>query len=203
MSAIRTLSKHARSLSHSVIIPKQAGTRAFHSPFAALSTPMVHSQPQTHTSPLYEKQLDHSPEPSLSSNGSQTYVVSEPDPSQTPYEVPYGAYPTSAPYTNFAATEKPSSEGKRYSSTSSSFAHPLTRLAPQNESGVGESSAVRNAEAPGEMHTRGGSNGGLGLMDREGSKLENGLADRNPPPLHETAEKFSKAGLDGAWKLRK
>lgn len=190
MSALRTLSKHARSLSHSVTTPKPVGARAFHSPFAALSTPMAHSQPQAHTS-LYEKQLDHSPEPSWSSNGSRMYVVSEPDPSQTPYEVPYGAYPTSAPYRNYTATETPVRAGARFSSTSSSFAHPLTRLAPRNESGVKESSAVRNAEAPGEMHARG-----------EGSKLDNGLAERNSPPLRENAEKFSKAGVDGAWKLR-
>jgi len=55
---------------------------------------------------VYEKQDDSSSEPHLSSSGTRTYVVSEPDPSNTPYQVPSGAYPTSAPF-DFGSTTEP------------------------------------------------------------------------------------------------
>lgn len=50
-----------------------------------------------------------------------------------------------------------------------------------------------------------GSNGGLDLMDKKGSvkKGDAELASRNPPPIGDVAEKFSKAGVDEAWKQRK
>lgn len=42
------------------------------------------------------------------------------------------------------------------------------------------------------------------MMDKEGTIAGIGsLAARNPPPDGNVAEKFSRAGLDGAWKLRK
>lgn len=91
------------------------------------------------------------------------------------------------------------------SSTSSSLAHPvLTRAVPQNESGVGESSAIRHADAPGSMGQRGGSEGGVGLADAQGTRAgEGSLADRNPPPIEsKVVEKFSKMGKD-AWQARK
>lgn len=76
-----------------------APTRAFHSPFVVLNATnrLTTPTPTTATS-IYEKQDDASPEPHVSSSGTRTYVVSEPDPSNNPYEVPSGAYPTSAPY---------------------------------------------------------------------------------------------------------
>ncbi|KAI5985903.1 hypothetical protein EDC04DRAFT_3098184 [Pisolithus marmoratus] len=119
----------------------------------------------------YEKEVDdNASEPHVSSAGTRTYVVSEPDPSNTAYEVPYGAYPTSAPYVNYLlAGAPPNLEGK-YSSTSTTQPHPYTTSAhtvPQNKYGIGESAAMRNAEAPGEMGRRGGSYGGLGLMDEK------------------------------------
>ncbi|KAI0925996.1 hypothetical protein AcV5_008579 [Taiwanofungus camphoratus] len=207
MSAIRSLSRHARSLSRT-LPTKPSNVRAFHSPFVSLSnSPLTQRQPPAPASnvgPLYEKQLDHSPDIKVSSAGTRTYVVSEPDPSNTPYEVPSGAYPTSAPYYSYAATEAPMPEGANYASTSASLAHPITNAAPQNESGIKESSAVRHSEAPGEMHQRGGSFGGLGMMDPASTKNGEGrLADRNPPPIQEIAEKYSKLGVDNAWKARK
>ncbi|PCH42509.1 hypothetical protein WOLCODRAFT_120682 [Wolfiporia cocos MD-104 SS10] len=202
MSALRALSKHTRSLSRTF-----APARAFHSPFKVLSSansPLTAAPaPSSNVSPLYEKQLDHSPEPTVSSSGTHMYVVSEPDPADTPYAVPSGAYPTSAPYQNYAAAEAPANEGARRASTSPSFAHPITDRAPQNEAGVKESSAIRHAAAPGEMGARGGSEGGLGMMDAQTTKQGQGtLADRNPPP-DAVAEKFSKLGVGSAWKERK
>jgi len=81
----------------------------------------------------------------------------------------------------------------------------LTESVPRNESGVMESAAVRFREAPGELHQRGGSDGGLGLMDAKGTTQGKGeLASRNPAPDRpEVAEKFSTLGNAKAWKARK
>ncbi|KIK62482.1 hypothetical protein GYMLUDRAFT_41935 [Collybiopsis luxurians FD-317 M1] len=92
------------------------------------------------------------------------------------------------------------------SSTSSSPAHPvLTRAVPHNESGVGESAAVRHSVAPGAMGQRGGSYGGTGLVDEQGTRPGQGsLGDRNPPPIDgQVVEKFSKLGVKDAWQARK
>ncbi|CCM04240.1 uncharacterized protein FIBRA_06407 [Fibroporia radiculosa] len=213
MSALRAFSKHARSLSRTSLSSRPSSIssiRAFHSPFKSLSDSPLTSppHPSSTVSTLYEKQLDHSPDPQLSSAGTHTYVVSEPDPAHTPYEVPYGAYPTSAPYQNFPAADGADGEAPRTSSstasTSHTLAHPLTSALPQNPSGVMESSAIRHGTAPGEMHQRGGSHGGLGMMDMMGTKSKGTLVDRNPPPDSPgVAEKFSKQGVDNAWKERK
>jgi len=55
------------------------------------------------------------------------------------------------------------------------------------------------------MGDRGGSDGGLDLMDKTSTKpgSDGELADRNPPPLSKEAEAFSKKGLKDAWKDRK
>ncbi|KAG6373440.1 hypothetical protein JVT61DRAFT_6593 [Boletus reticuloceps] len=80
-------------------LPCFAQIRAFHSPFVVLNaTNHLNTTPPSTAAPIYEKQHDSSPEPHLSSSGTRTYVVSEPDPSNTPYQVPSGAYPASAPY---------------------------------------------------------------------------------------------------------
>ncbi|CAL1716479.1 unnamed protein product [Somion occarium] len=207
MSSIRALSKHSRSLSRSLQI-QQSSQRSFHSPFIALSSntsPITNPPPPTSNfSSIYEKQLEHLSEPVLSGSGQRTYVVSEPDPAHTPYEVPSGAYPTSAPYQNYTLTEAPSDLPR--SSTSASYAHPFTtRAVPQNDSGVNDSAAVRYSEAPGELHQKGGSYGGLGLMDAKTTRKGKGeLADRNLAPDNpKVAEKFSAAGVDNAWKQRK
>ncbi|KAF9000716.1 hypothetical protein BDQ17DRAFT_1359421 [Cyathus striatus] len=182
-------------------------TRQFHSPFAVLGdSPLTAPPSPTSTvSALYEKQYDHPNEPFVSHSGTRTYVVSEPDASTKHYEVPSGAYPTSAPYVNFTPTEAPDTKGAQHSSTSSSvLAHQFTtRAAPQNRAGVGESSAVRYRSAPGEMGARGGGYGGQSLADPAGTTPGEGqLADRNPPPDGAAAEAFSRAGVDNAWKLR-
>ena len=154
---------------------------------------------------IYEKNIEYSAEPFTSSSGQRTYVVSTPDPANTPYEVPSGAFPTSAPYQNYTRTEAPAPSGAQFASTSTGFAHPLTNKVPRNESGVGESASVRYREAQGELHARGGSYGGQGLADPAGTQKgpEGELPDVNPPPLFEHAERFSKAGVDNAWKERK
>lgn len=148
-----------RALPRAPKLPRSPPIRAFHSPFVVLSASNRLTTPSPSTAaPIYEKQDDSSSEPHLSSSGTRTYVVSEPDPSNTPYEVPSGAYPTSAPYVGYNPTTAPNPKGL-YSSTSSSIPHPYTtRTAFQNEGGVGGSAAVRSAEAPAEM---GGIRGGL------------------------------------------
>lgn len=207
-STLRCISKHARVVAQRSRPTASVPARSFHSPFHVLnnsaSTSPLTTAPskETDTTSYYEKQHDHSTEPIFHS-GNQTYVVSEPDPANAPYAVPSGAYPTSAPYVNFTPTEAP--EPTNPSSTSSQPAHPATtRNVPHNESGVGESAAVRNAEAPGAMGKRGGGYGGLRMMNSSDTKQEGSLADRNPQPnAADVAEKFSKAGVDEAWKLRK
>ncbi|KAI1797233.1 hypothetical protein LXA43DRAFT_969231 [Ganoderma leucocontextum] len=202
-SALRTLSKHARSLS----APSHA--RAFHSPFAMLTkseSPLTKTPAPTSTAAgIYERNIQYDAEPFVSGAGHRTYVVSTPDPANTPYEVPSGAYPTSAPYQNYTRTEAPVPSGAQFASTSTGFAHPLTNRVPRNESGVRESAAIRFRDAPGEMHARGGSYGGKGLADPAGTQKGPGgeLPDVNLPPLFENAERFSKAGVDNAWKERK
>ncbi|KAF9237654.1 hypothetical protein BU15DRAFT_63042 [Melanogaster broomeanus] len=174
----RSMSVLARVLPRLQQVQTKAPSRSFHSPFVthnSSSSPLT-TPPSASpiTTPVYEKQGDHAPEPLISSSGKRTYVVSEPDPSNTPYEVPSGAYPTSAPYVNFGETAAPNPDGV-YSSTSSSTPHPYTtRNVPQNDAGVGESAAIRNAEAPGEMGRRGGSYGGLGLMDEASTTHSDG-----------------------------
>lgn len=189
-----------------------APIRAFHSPYVALGqaqTPRKaqSQQPEAQANPfaIYEKQYDFSYEPLTTSFGNRTYVVSQPDASASHYEVPSGAYPTSSPYVNYAPSEAPNYKDAQVSSTSSSLAHEFTtRAVPHHFGGVGASSAVRHATAPGEMGEKGGSFGGLAMMDWEGfTPGEGELAERNPPPDGAAAEMFSKAGVDGAWKLRK
>lgn len=187
-----------------IAVPSTLHSRAFHSPYTVLGDSPLTSHPKENTiSSAYEKHYDHASEP-VCHSGLRTYVVSEPDAHSRHYQVPAGAYPTSAPYVNFNSTSAPDITGRQYSSTSADLlAHETTTAAaPRNASGVGESAAVRNASAPG-MLWRGGY-GGLGLMDRQGTTPGTGrLADRNPPPDGSAAEKYSKAGIKEAWKLRK
>jgi hypothetical protein len=49
------------------------------------------------------------------------------------------------------------------------------------------------------MGGRGGSDGGLDMMDDTGVKGSNDLAERNPPPT----EEGGRQGLGEAWKRRK
>jgi len=175
--------------------------RAFHSPFTSLGNSTSPSKEDIASA--YEKHYDHPSEP-VSHSGLRTYVVSEPEAHSRHYQVPAGAYPTSAPYVNFNPTGVPDTAGRQYSSTAPGLENTsTTTAAPRNPSGVGESAAVRNASAPGVMGMRGGGYGGLGLMDKQGTNTTGRLADRNPPPDGSAAEKYSKAGIKEAWKLRK
>ena len=210
---ILTMSSTLRSLSRHIRISQRinpSAIRFFHSPFVALnstSSPFSKSPSESSTaSTHYEKQHDQSPDPQISHSGTQTYVVSEPDPAHTPYKVPSGAFPTSAPYVNFTPTKRPDAEDAPMSSTGSQPAHPYTTHAvPRNESGVKQSAAVRNAQSPGVMGQKGGSFGGLDMMAKQGTeKGDAELADRNlQPNAHEVTGKFSKLGVDEAWKHRK
>lgn len=128
------------------LLPRVFHVRQFHSPFVVLNA-TNHLAAASTAAPMYEKQVDDSPEPHLSSSGTRTYVVSEPDPSNTPYQVPSGAYSTSASYLNSAPTTTPIPEGL-HSSTSSSNPY-NTRAAAHKEASVGQSAAVRNTAAPG------------------------------------------------------
>jgi len=103
--------------------------RAFRSPFAALNVSNPLTTPPPAATSVYEKQDDNSSEPHVSSSGTRTYVVSEPDPSNAPYQVPSGAYPTSTPYV----------------------------ITPHKEASIGGSAAVGSTAVPGEMsRTHGG-----------------------------------------------
>jgi len=55
------------------------------------------------------------------------------------------------------------------------------------------------------MGQKGGSFGGLDVMSKQGTEEgDAGLAERNlQPNAHEVADKFSKLGVDEAWKHRK
>ncbi|EPQ54187.1 hypothetical protein GLOTRDRAFT_139550 [Gloeophyllum trabeum ATCC 11539] len=190
MSAFRVLSKHSRSLSRSL------AARSFHTPFVALSeSPLTAPPPPTsNVSGIYEKNIEYNSEPTPSANGSYHYVVSQPDPSNTPYAVPSGAYPTSAPYVNYTATERPEVLDQPKSSTSPNPAHPtLSRAVPRNDSGVQESAAVRHENNP---------NKGTELMDKSSTQGSNNLQERNPPPIQDVGEKFGSMGVKDAWKAR-
>ena len=138
-TVLRAVSKHARSLSAAsrTAAPNapRATTRAFHSPFAVLSSqqsPLTAPPPSSSVARgIYEKNIEYPAEPFVSGFGTRTYVVSQPDPANTPYEVPSGAYPTSAPYQPYARTEAPTPPNARFASTSTGFAHPLADRVPR------------------------------------------------------------------------
>ena len=127
------------------------------------------------TESTYEKDLETSSEPITTYSGTRSYVVNEPDPADSKYEIPTGAYHSTAPYEKLREVKYEGYGGEKGvregSSSSSEVAHPVTtKRVPRHEGGVGESAAVRFASSPGEMGKRGGGDGGLGLMDKEGTK---------------------------------
>ena len=127
------------------------------------------------TEGTYEKELETSSEPFTTYSGTRSYVVNEPDPADSKYEIPTGAYHSTAPYEKLEEAKYEGYGGEKGvrdgSSTSSEVAHPVTtKQVPRHEGGVGESAAVRSGSSPGEMGKRGGGDGGLGLMDKEGTK---------------------------------
>ena len=127
------------------------------------------------TEGTYEKDVETSPEPFTTYSGTRSYVVNEPDPADSKYEIPTGAYHSTAPYQKQQGVKYEGLGGERGgkegSSSSSELAHPVTtNRVPRHEGGVGESAAVRFGSSPGEMGQRGGGDGGLGLMDKEGTK---------------------------------
>lgn len=115
-----------------------SATRSFHSPFAVLGSQLTTPTPSPAAANAgwYDKQYDFSHEPVVSHNGQHTYVVSQPDPAHTPYEVPSGAYPTSAPYISYTPTEAPETNGLQFSSTGNGFAHPVTTKAATKDAAV-------------------------------------------------------------------
>ncbi|EAU85411.2 hypothetical protein CC1G_07105 [Coprinopsis cinerea okayama7 len=209
MSAVlRPVARVSQRLSTSRSASAVGAVRAFHSPFTVLDNSPLTSPPSSSSNANipntshYEKHYDTDHGSFASLNGYRTYVVSQPDTGSKYYQVPAGAYPTSAPYVQFTATEAPQYSMNDISSTAAELlAHPITRSAPQNPSGVGASSAIREGVAPGAMGKMGGSHGGLGMMDKAGT-TPGKLADRNPQPDGPAAAKFSKAGVGSAWKMR-
>ncbi|KAF5341726.1 hypothetical protein D9611_001922 [Ephemerocybe angulata] len=154
-----------------------SGVRAFHTPFAVLGpSPLPSSSGSANSfAAQYEKQYDTTHEPFVSSSGHRTYVVSEPDASYKHYAVPAGAYPTSAPYVQFNATEAPEYDRNNVSSTAADLlAHPFTASAALNEASA----------------------------EKRGAQGSKRLSDRNPQPDGPAAAKFSKGGVQNAWKMR-
>lgn len=154
------------------------GARSFHSPFALLGESPLTTPSSSHYNAQashYEKQYDYGHEPFVSSSGHRTYVVSQPDANYSHYQVPAGAYPTSSPYIGFNPTEAPEYSRADVSSTAADIlAHPFTSRA----------AAPGNAS----LRTRG--------------SVKPRLGDRNPQPDGPASEKFSKAGVQNAWKMR-
>ena len=63
---------------------------------------------------------------------------------------------------------------------------------------------MRYRGAPGEMGERGGSDGGLDLMDEEGTVPPDITpTERNPQPDGDIAKFYSQKGVKEAWKERK
>ena len=123
------------------------------------------------TEGTYEKEVETSPEPITTYSGTRSYVVNEPDPADSKYEIPTGAYHSTASYEKSREVKYEEHRRGEGSSSSSELAHPATtKRVPRHEGGVGESSAVRSGSSPGEMGERGGGGGGLGLMDKEGTE---------------------------------
>ena len=181
---------------------KQLSAHAFHSPYTVLGeSPLTTPSSSTYHNAYakyYEKENDYAHEPFQSLSGHRTYVVSEPDASFRHYEVPAGAYPTSSPYINFRATEAPEYDAEDISSTAADIlAHPFTSRAALNEAEAATAKATPQGVAPGAMGRRGGSYGGI-----RGATKSAKLGERNPQPDGPMAEKYSKGGVQNAWKMR-
>ena len=98
----------------------------------------------------YEKEVETSSEPITTFSGTRSYVVNEPDPADSKYQIPTGAYHSTAPYERSKEVKYEGYEGERgvkeRSSSSSEAAHPVTtKRVPRHEGGVGD----------GELHKEG------------------------------------------------
>jgi len=165
-----------RPLAARALLFSRSSTRSFHSPYAVLRDSRLtapHASPAV--SSMNEKQNDHLAEPFLTHAGTRTYVVSEPDATSKHYQVPSGAYPTSAPYVGSVTSEA--------SSARPATMHTKTR----NEDGIGESSAIRFENVPEES--------GDGLVEGDGQR-----GSRNSAA---TADVTSQGGLANAWRTRR
>jgi len=135
------------------------------------------------TEGTYEKELETSSEPFTTHSGTRSYVVNEPDPADSKYEIPTGAYHSTA---SFEKSEEVKYEGGvgEGSSTSSETAHPVTtKRVPRLEKGVGASAGVGSGSSPGEIRQKGGGDGGSELMDKEGTKEGvDWVLESEPPP---------------------
>ncbi|RXW25530.1 hypothetical protein EST38_g289 [Candolleomyces aberdarensis] len=152
-----------------------SGARSFHTPFALLGESPLTTPSSSYNAQAshYEKQYDYSNEPFVSSSGQRTYVVSQPDTNYSHYQVPAGAYPVSSPYVGFTPAEAPVYNSADVSSTAADIlAHPFTSRAATPSSSL------------------------------KGSSTKPRLGSRNPQPDGPAAEKFSKAGVQNAWKMR-
>jgi len=123
------------------------------------------------TEGTYEKELETSSEPFTTYSGTRSYVVNEPDPADSKYEIPTGAYHSTAPYEKLEEGHGGEVGVRDESSTSSEAAHPVTtKRAPRQKGGVGEGAGVGSGGSPGEAGKKGGGGGVSGLMDKEGTQ---------------------------------
>ena len=130
------------------------------------------------TEGTYEKDLETSSEPFTTHSGTRSYVVNEPDPADSKYEIPTGAYHSTASFEKLDEVKYEGYGGERGvregSSTSSDVAHPVTtkRVLARagGVGGAGGSAGVGSGALPGETRQRRGGDGGSGVMDKEGTK---------------------------------
>lgn len=82
------------------------------------------------TEDIYTKEHETSPEPITTHSGTRSYVVNEPDPADSKYEVPTGAYHSTASYEELKGAKYEGHGGEKGvregSSASSELAHPVT-----------------------------------------------------------------------------
>lgn len=137
-----------RPLAARILLASRSATRSFHSPYVVLrdsrvptATPLASSA----VSSMNEKQHDHSAEPFLTHSGTRTYVVSEPDAASKHYQVPSGAYPTTAPYVSSAASEASSRNEGSIEEIRSETAPAETGIGQGDGPGLRDSGKLANA----------------------------------------------------------
>ena len=168
----RPLTKLSRAANPAFVLPTAPLRTRFitsspnhSSPAAAAKTKVVEGEAPLFKSPsdpnklsardltegTYEKELETSSEPFTTHSGTRSYVVNEPDPADSKYEIPTGAYHSTVSYKKLEEVKYEGHEGEKgvneRSSSSSELAHPVTT-----------------------KRVQGGEGGGLGSMDKEGTR---------------------------------
>lgn len=119
---------------------------------------------QNLTEGVYQKEHETSPEPITTLSGTRSYVVTEPDPAGSKYEIPTGAYHSTAPYKGLEAGNSSNSE----------VVHPvIPKRMPKQGGAVGQGASVGDVgvgSAPGQIIGKASRSGGLGLMGKAGTQ---------------------------------